>query len=131
MIFNFLHSIAMLPTSKLNVLRLKVLNGLDVVELGAVLGALPEAFANDGEGKKAAWRDGVQAKLKELAASEARGTLPRSLARHPAYGGLSLGPLDPSAPLPRRAAVASGCASRRCSTPQRAPSPYHRPRRMP
>ena len=84
------------------------MNGLDIVELGAVLGALPEAFANDGEGKKAAWRDGVQAKLKELTASEARGTLPRSLARHPAYGGLAVGALDPSAPLPRKAAVASG-----------------------
>ena len=122
--------------NRMDALRLQVLNGLDVVELRAVFGALPEAFANDGEGKKAAWRDALQAKLRELTASEAQGTLPRATLRHPAYGasgangqasgasgaggasgasgasgaggaGVVRGPCDPTLPLPRRHTVAS------------------------
>jgi hypothetical protein len=85
-------------------------SGLDVVELRAVHAALPDAFANDADGRKAKWRDALEARLKELTAKEAAGALTANQRRHPCYAALApsgLGPLDPDAELQAMQAVAS------------------------
>ena len=79
-------------------------SGLDLVELRAVFAALPEAFANDADGKKNKWREALQAKLKEFTDKEAAGSLRPAQLRHPCYAELAssggVGPFDPDAELP-------------------------------
>lgn len=78
----------------------------------ALFAALPNSFANDFDGKKLAWRNEVQAKLRQMTAAEAAGSLPRSSARHQAYAAMAVGPFDPTLPLTRKAAVASTAFSK-------------------
>ena len=74
---------------------------LDLDELRALWAALPARFENDGTGAKAKWRARLRARLEELSAKAAAGTLPAQLRRHPAYGadGHADGPFDADAPL--------------------------------
>ena len=74
---------------------------LDLDELRALWAALPARFENDGTGAKAKWRARLRARLEELSAKAAAGTLPAQLRRHPTYGvdGHADGPFDADAPL--------------------------------
>ena len=60
-----------------------VLQGLDLVETRAVFAAVPEVFANDPEGKKAAWRKALRDKLEGLTKRQ----LAPHEARHASYRG--------------------------------------------
>ena len=46
------------------------IQGLDIAELRAGM-SLPATFENDGDKRKAAWRDKVRTKLKEMVSKEA------------------------------------------------------------
>jgi hypothetical protein len=78
------------------------IQGLDIAELRAVWASLPATFENDGDKRKAAWRDKVRTKLKEMVSKEAQGSLSKVAKRAHCYGKeqtASPGPFDPLAPL--------------------------------
>ena len=77
-------------------LRRLNLHRLDLDELRGVYACLPPAFACDGDGAKAAWREAARERLVSLARRNADGSLPPRDARHGAYGDLcGDGPFDP------------------------------------
>mmetsp|Transcript_10617 Transcript_10617/g.19713 ORF Transcript_10617/g.19713 Transcript_10617/m.19713 type:complete len:1963 (-) Transcript_10617:129-6017(-) len=76
--------------------------GMDIVEMRAVYAALPEAFENDGDGKKKEWRDAFRQKLEEFTVKEMNSRLTNPEKRNFAYkgsDGLSL--YDPDLPIAR------------------------------
>ncbi|KAH8058649.1 hypothetical protein JL722_5873 [Aureococcus anophagefferens] len=76
-------------------LRRLNLHRLDLDELRGVYACLPPAFACDGDGAKAAWREAARERLVSLARRAADGRS-RPAARHGAYGDLGGdGPFDP------------------------------------
>ena len=77
------------------------IQGLDIMELRAVWASLPKTFENDGDNRKAAWRDKVATKLKEMVSKDQRGALSNVMKRARCYGSdrTATGPFDPDAPL--------------------------------
>ena len=76
--------------------------GMDIVEMRAVYAALPEAFENDGDGKKKEWRDAFRQKLEEFTLKEMNGRLTNPEKRNFAYkGNEHLSIYDPDVPVPR------------------------------
>ncbi|KAH8095360.1 hypothetical protein JL720_2656 [Aureococcus anophagefferens] len=76
-------------------LRRLNLHRLDLDELRGVYACLPPAFACDGDGAKAAWREAARERLVSLARRAADGSLPPAT-RGGAYGDLGGdGPFDP------------------------------------
>ncbi len=67
--------------------------GLDIVELRAIYYSLPLEFENDGEGKKAAWRESIRSKLEEFVNREQNNSLSPGERRHSAYNGIPREPL--------------------------------------
>jgi len=59
--------------------------GLDIVEMRAVALAIPDEFDNDGDGKKAEWRDMLIQKLKELCDKDAKNDLRGPAKRNNCY----------------------------------------------
>lgn len=59
--------------------------GLDLREVRAVYACLPLEFGADGDGKKAAWRDGVLNTLQDMIKKLEAGSLPKAHQRNPAY----------------------------------------------
>lgn len=76
--------------------------GMDIVEMRAVYAALPQAFENDGDGKKKEWRDAYRQKLEELTVKEANNRLTNPEKRNFAYkGNEDLSLFDPDVPIQR------------------------------
>ena len=65
--------------------RFSLDKSLDIVELSAIYASVPAKFSNDGRGKKAEWREGLEKQLKKMMAADKAGLLPPSASRHPAY----------------------------------------------
>ena len=83
--------------SKIHIAELKTkyqANALDLIELRAVVSALPPSFENDADGAKGAWKSNLVERLHELVAKEEKGEIQK---RNAAYGGLEHGPFDPDA----------------------------------
>lgn len=64
-------------------LRAYDVSSLDMIELRAVYASLPDAFQNDPQGLKRAWKDSIQAKLRDALQNKKS-----RLDRHPAYADL-------------------------------------------
>jgi hypothetical protein len=130
-------------------LRRLNLHRLDLDELRGVYACLPPAFACDGDGAKAAWREAARDRLVSLARRNADGSPPPRDARHGAYGDLcGDGPFDPdehdaddgiAAASPgdarrgRDAELAALSECRRASAPPslpRAPRPRRQPKKL-
>ena len=77
------------------------IQGLDLVELRAVWACLPETFENDGDDRKAGWKEKVLTRLKEMVTKDEAGNLPKSQVRASCYGAdpNATGPFDADAPL--------------------------------
>ena len=77
------------------------IQGLDLVELRAVWACLPATFENDGDDRKAAWKEKVLTRLKEMVTQEEAGSLSKAQKRAACYNAESVetGPFDPDAPL--------------------------------
>ena len=58
---------------------------LDIVEMTAIYGSLPDKFANDGNGRKRDWKRRLEDEVRRLVASKGSNTLSPSLARFAGY----------------------------------------------